>query len=97
VTRLVAVLGLLCGCGRIGFSPLDDGRPDAALDPHTPFGPPVLLADLSSPMSDDDPTLTGDLLEIIWDSERTAAASSTAISSPRTSCSGATSTCPASR
>ena len=67
------------GCGRFGFDPLSDGAdapradapgtdPDAALGP---FGPAVRVTELSDPAFDDDPTLTADLLEIYFASNRT--------------------------
>lgn len=39
-------------------------------EPLGPFGPPVAVAELNSAVSDDDPTLTGDLLEIYFASNR---------------------------
>ncbi|MBI5511565.1 MAG: PD40 domain-containing protein [Deltaproteobacteria bacterium] len=52
--------GLSCSAGPAGC--------DATALP--PFGPPVLLAELNTPSGEDDPTLTGDLLEILFDSNR---------------------------
>ncbi|HEY5922839.1 MAG TPA: hypothetical protein VIV11_14270 [Kofleriaceae bacterium] len=55
------VLALACvGCGRVGF----DSVVDAA------FATPVALAELNSPVVDDDPSLTGDMLEIYFASHR---------------------------
>src|SRR5687768_14947650 len=63
-------LCVLAGCGRIAFDPF--ARTDGAIvvDAAAPFGTPVPLTPLNSAFADDDPTLTGDLLEIIFDSER---------------------------
>lgn len=74
--RCLVVALLAAACGRSGF----DVRPDAATDAATlpddaalgEFGAPVLIAELSSADSDDDPTLTADLLEIYFDSDRPA-------------------------
>jgi Tol biopolymer transport system component len=53
------------GCGRIGF----DATMDAPLG-SGPFGPAVLL-DINRPAAaDDDPALTGDALEMMFDSDR---------------------------
>lgn len=64
-------------CGREGFNPLvdavrDDAStiPDAFAIPTGPFGPAQLLPGINDPGPDDDPTLTGDMLELIFDSER---------------------------
>lgn len=73
------------GCGRFGFEPLPasdaggsgavdasprGGTPDAA-GPLGPFGPAQLIGELSDPSSNqDDPSLTGDLLEIYFKSDR---------------------------
>jgi Tol biopolymer transport system component len=51
------------------------GSPDGAAAPDAPgplgdFGAPVPVPALSSPFEDDDPTLTGDLLEMYFDSSR---------------------------
>lgn len=68
----------LGGCGRYGYDavPADltevDGgeRPDAE-PPLGAFGPPTELTELGSNSAhDDDPTLTGDLLEIYFKAER---------------------------
>jgi hypothetical protein len=59
---------VVAACGRLGF----DARSDATQDgfPSGPFGAPKLIAELSSPGNDDDPTLTEDLLEIYFASTR---------------------------
>ena len=55
------VIALACvGCGRVGF----DRVVDAA------FATPVALTELNSPLADDDPSLTGDMLEIYFASHR---------------------------
>jgi len=41
--------------------------PDTGIDPLAPFGAPQPLVVLNSPLSEDDPTLTGDMLEIYFD------------------------------
>jgi len=70
--RWVLVLSF-AGCGRIGFVPVDNGSdagvtPDAAAILAQPFGTPTLLSILSTPGTDDDPSLTNDLLEIYYES-----------------------------
>ena len=74
----------LAGCGRLGFSPagaggdagtdaeLDalDGAPDAYVPPTGPFGPATMLAGLGAPGSNDDPSMTPDLLEVFFESDR---------------------------
>jgi hypothetical protein len=77
-----AVLAVLAACGRVGFDGMDasaDAPGDAvvdAIDPSVPFRAPVPLVALNGVLADDDPTLTGDLLEIIFDSERDGTSSS---------------------
>ena len=64
---------LVCAsCGRIGIDPC---VPSIELPPPPtgPFGQPVLLVTLSSTDYEDDPTLTGDELEIVFQSGRGAA------------------------
>lgn len=61
---LVAVVGVV-GCGRLNFSPIAQ---DALGD--SPFSAPVPISDLNSTGTDDDPSLTGDLLEIFFSSDR---------------------------
>jgi len=61
-----AGLLMLAGCGRIAFGDL---APDAA-SPFGPFGAPQPVSELSSPDLDDDPTLSDDLLEMLWTSTR---------------------------
>jgi hypothetical protein len=75
-------VALLSACGRLGFdgvgAPADaaqDGVFDA-FDLTMPFGTAVPLGTLNGILADDDPTLTGDLLEIIFDSERTGTVAS---------------------
>jgi Tol biopolymer transport system component len=57
-------LVFVAGCGRIGFdvadAPLATG----------PFGPPQLVDNVNSATADDDPAISGDGLELIFDSER---------------------------
>jgi hypothetical protein len=70
----------LAGCGRIGysFSGSDAGTPDAAVDmvvvdlpaPFDEFGDPELISELADPSSEDDPSLTADLLEIYFNADR---------------------------
>jgi hypothetical protein len=73
-------LYLSIGCGRVAFDPVDgnaardarddrDALGDAA--PLLPFGAPVELTGTVSANAEDDPTLTGDELEIIFESTRT--------------------------
>ena len=69
--------GLVCVAAHC-IAPEDPpGDPDAApVDAPAggadlgPFGPAELVAELNSPQSDDDPTLTGDLLEVYFESNR---------------------------
>jgi Tol biopolymer transport system component len=57
------------GCGRIGFNEVArDAAGDVSLGTG-PFGDAQLL-DINSPTADDDPALTGDALEMLFDSER---------------------------
>ena len=77
-----AVVVLLCvGCGRIGYqaapeADADGGAPDAALPPDAepplgPFGTARLIDELSdSAAADDDPSITGDLRELYFKSDR---------------------------
>jgi hypothetical protein len=49
----------------------DDSSTGGPMDePLGPFGPPMVVTALNSVVSDDDPTLTGDLLEIYFGSSR---------------------------
>ena len=78
----ILLLLLLCACGRLGFDAGggdDAGAPDAgAADatvfdaaPLGPFGEATLVAELAAPgTADDDPSLTGDLLELYFKSDR---------------------------
>lgn len=62
---------VVVGCGRVGFDPLGS---DALVNDTIgtgPFGTPMLLTEINSPFDDDDPTLSPDLREIVFDSERT--------------------------
>ena len=61
--RLVVVVAL-AGCGRCDF----DAQPDAR--PLGPFGTPIAVTELNEVGVDDDPSLTGDMLEIYFDSTR---------------------------
>ena len=69
------------GCGRIGYqaapeADADGGAPDAALPPDAepplgPFGTARLIDELSdSAAADDDPSITGDLRELYFKSDR---------------------------
>ncbi|MEO7092751.1 MAG: hypothetical protein ABI175_05840 [Polyangiales bacterium] len=75
-------IALLSGCGRFGFDDvgtIGDANPDVisdAFDLTMPFSTPVALTSLNNTLADDDPSLTGDLLEIIFDSERMGTSSS---------------------
>lgn len=84
--RFIAFLAafLACACGRLQFDAIDaaadanggDGAPDDAPDaaPLGPFAAPTMIAALTDPGQDDDPTATGDLLELYFASERLGAA-----------------------
>jgi hypothetical protein len=68
VVQIVALVGLLSGCGRIGFDAVDGGDGGAALGPFTA---PRLVVEVSDPTaSDDDPSLTRDMLEMYLNSSR---------------------------
>ena len=73
----------IAGCGRIGFSPTgadadagDDAAidstvaPDAYVPPTGPFGPATQLTGLGAAGSNDDPSLTLDLRELVFESDR---------------------------
>jgi hypothetical protein len=62
---------LACACGRVAFEPFADGGADAALGM---FGTAQPIGALSHPLTDDDPTATGDALELYFASERIGAA-----------------------
>jgi Tol biopolymer transport system component len=72
-------LFVIAACGRIGFSPFGEPGADASgtIDgqpitdgPLAGFSAPVIVPELSSEMIDNSPTLTGDLLEIYFSSDR---------------------------
>lgn len=66
---------LACGCGRFAFDPSDDARGDGTTDaPLGMFAPPQPVTALADPLTDDDPTATGDALELYFASERVGAA-----------------------
>lgn len=68
------LLFVSAACGRLEFASVDASdslQPDAML-PR--FNAPVLLVELSDPGTDDDPTITGDGLEVYFASERGGAA-----------------------
>ena len=74
VRVLPALLVVVSACGRVGF----DGRGDASAQPDAPLGDfagPTLVSAVSDPLTDDDPTATGDALELFWASERGGAVS----------------------
>ena len=73
VERALLFAVALCACGRIGFDePTRDAPGDGPIDAG--FGPwtvPVPIAELNSAgAQDDDPSLTADMLEIFFDSDR---------------------------
>jgi hypothetical protein len=53
---------VLVACGRVDFDVLDA--------PLGPFSPPMLITELASTYRTDDPALTGDELELYFDTER---------------------------
>ena len=66
----LAVLALV-GCGRVGFDPTSDAvvtsdAPPAPFDGT--FSAPVLITELAGPDDEDDPSLTGDMLEMYFSS-----------------------------
>lgn len=62
--------------GRTGDSMGSGSNVDAFMIPTGPFGTPVNVANISDPAyQDDDPTLTEDMLEMFFDSDRPAGAS----------------------
>lgn len=75
---LAALTAFGGGCGRIGFD--GPGAPDAHVctapvraipaPPEGPWSAPALVVELSSPDFEDDPTLTDELLEIYFQSNR---------------------------
>jgi WD40-like Beta Propeller Repeat len=56
----------VAACGRIDFEP----HAPSGDAPAGPFGAPTLVTELSSAFDQDDPTLTGDQLEIVFESTR---------------------------
>jgi Tol biopolymer transport system component len=66
--RVLWLLVLTVGCGRIDFAILQDAS-DAPPDAFVQFGNAALIAELDSPSVEDDPTLRGDELEVYFDSE----------------------------
>lgn len=80
----VAWLVALAGCGRLGFAPVStsldggsddsadatDGAPDAFMPPSGPFGTPTMITGLGAVGSNDDPSMTADLLELFLESDR---------------------------
>ena len=80
IRRACGLVLVLAGCGRIGFAPVDSGAddtvdadPDAAVDASVfemPFGEPAPLATINSTFDDDDPSMTGDGLELYFASRR---------------------------
>ncbi|HEU0035861.1 MAG TPA: hypothetical protein VFQ53_34850 [Kofleriaceae bacterium] len=79
--RWIAFVVALSACGRFGFgsepdpdaiAAMGDGSPDAP--PLGPFTSITLVPGINDPAAqDDDPSLTADMLEIYFDSERAAA------------------------
>lgn len=74
--RYAAVIAtFVTACGRIGFEGIelfdaDTGRSDSGVDAMPPFGPPTPVAMLNTTDIEDDPSLTADLLEIYFASDR---------------------------
>src|SRR3954447_3409877 len=67
----VAGLVACASCGRYSFARHDlPDAPDALVWPTGPFGTPQLVMGVSDPLTDDDPTATGDALELYFTSER---------------------------
>ncbi len=60
---------LLAGCGRVGFDARSDGTPDVAFPTGT-WTDITEVAELNIGPKTDDPTLTGDMLELYFDSDR---------------------------
>lgn len=71
-----SLLVFSAACGRLEFGHVDawpgDGLSGDAELPH--FNTPVLVSEVSDPLTDDDPTITGDGLELYFASERGGAA-----------------------
>lgn len=66
----VLTVGVVGACGRIGFDATGT-RTDAASDAQRLFAEPIQIVELDDAAVDDDPTLTGDELEIYFNSART--------------------------
>jgi Tol biopolymer transport system component len=60
-SRLVACVVCTVACGRVGFDPIAEGADEP------PFGAPVPVTGLSTGAREEDPTLTADMLEMIFD------------------------------
>lgn len=79
--QLLSLL-IVTGCGRVGFgvvadaaeSDVGDAQADSDGPALGPFGQPMPISMINSTVDDDDPTLTGDQLELIFDSNRGAGA-----------------------
>lgn len=66
----LAVLAL-AACGRVGFDATGDALATSDASPvafDAPFSAPVLISELAGPDDEDDPSLTGDLLELYYSS-----------------------------
>lgn len=60
-------------CGRVGFDSVVDASPIDASVVDAPFATPIAIAELSSSANEDDPSMTGDMLELYFMSYRTGA------------------------
>jgi hypothetical protein len=74
VIRFAAIVCASAGCELV-FPPSGTGPPvpgDASVDgsPLAPFGPPIKIEAVSSEYEEDDPSLTGDRLELYFSSDR---------------------------
>jgi hypothetical protein len=77
VGRLAGMVLVIAGCGRFGFAERDasDAAPpiDMAIDappPTGPFGTPAVVPGINTASDEDDPSLTGDQLELYFNSNR---------------------------
>lgn len=77
--RWLPFLGLVCGCGRFGFTDRQadfdaavaiDSSPDAGICHSGTFGTPVLLTTLATLSEDSNPSLTPDELSMFFSSNR---------------------------